>query len=227
MEFLKFIRSVEEFLYELMTWLIFYPRTLWLATRHPLRLAGDADAEMEIDDTKRFSSLISPPLFLMLTVLLAWLMESALHIGLGQLPSGSLFARQIAASPTNLLAFRVAAFSVIPLAMALGLLWRQGLTIDRQTLRRPFYLQCFLAGPFVLALSIAMDLMRLSQTVPAQGLAVAACVWFLAVETAWFRRQIGVSSLAAFVLVGGLFIGALVLVIAVSLLMVGPLASAG
>jgi hypothetical protein len=79
----------------------------------------------------------------------------------------------------------------------------------------------------VLALSIALDLMRLSQTVPAQGLAVAACVWFLAVETAGFRCQIGAGSLAAFVLVGGLFIGALVLVIAVSLLMVGPLASAG
>jgi hypothetical protein len=74
MEFLNFIRSVEEFLYEPMTWLTFYPRTLWLATRHPLRLACNADAEMEIDDTKRFSSLISPPLFMMLTVLVAWLM---------------------------------------------------------------------------------------------------------------------------------------------------------
>jgi hypothetical protein len=28
MDFVKIIRSVEEFLYEAMTWLLFYPRTL-------------------------------------------------------------------------------------------------------------------------------------------------------------------------------------------------------
>ncbi|SFN34385.1 hypothetical protein [Variovorax sp. OV329] len=33
MEFLKFIRSVEELLYE-MTWLLFYPRTLWRCVVH-------------------------------------------------------------------------------------------------------------------------------------------------------------------------------------------------
>lgn len=227
MEFLKFIRSVEEFLYELMTWLIFYPRTLWLATRHPLRLAGEVDVEMDLDDAKRFASLISPPLFLMLTVLVAWLVESALHIGLGKLPSESLLARQIAASPTNLLAYRVAAFSVVPLAMALGVLWRQRLTIDRQTLRRPFYLQCFLVGPFALAVSIAVDLMRLSQTVPALGLAALACIWLVAVETAWLQRQLGVGRPAAVGLVCGLLAGALALAGAVTLLLVGPLTDAG
>jgi hypothetical protein len=42
MEFLKFIRSLEELLYEVMTWLLFYPRTLWRVLRHPIRLTNCA-----------------------------------------------------------------------------------------------------------------------------------------------------------------------------------------
>ena len=37
MNVLTILRSVEELLYEVMSWLLFYPRTLFMTLRHPLR----------------------------------------------------------------------------------------------------------------------------------------------------------------------------------------------
>jgi hypothetical protein len=226
MEFLKFVRSVEEFLYELMTWLLFYPRTLWLALRHPVRLAAEAQAEMNREDAQRFAALISPPLFLMLSVLVAWLVESALHLGAALVAKDGGLAQQILASPTDLLVYRVVSFSIFPLAMALGGLWQQAQAIDRQTLRQPFYLQCYMAGPFALALSFAADLLRLGATIAAAAVCAAALAWFIAVETAWFRRQLGAGRLRALALACGLFACAFVIVVAFAFVLLGPVIAA-
>ena len=48
MEFLKFIRSLEELLYEVMTWMLFYPRTLWRVLRRPLALAAQAERSKSV-----------------------------------------------------------------------------------------------------------------------------------------------------------------------------------
>ncbi len=40
MSFFQILRSVEDFLYEVMTWLVFYPRTLWRVIRHPRTMAA-------------------------------------------------------------------------------------------------------------------------------------------------------------------------------------------
>jgi hypothetical protein len=213
MEFIKFIRSVEEFLYELTTWLIFYPRTLWRALRHPLLLTAQAEVEMARDDAHRFASLISPPLFLILSVLVAWIAESALHMGAVKLAADRALAQQILDAPTNLLAYRAASFSLFPLAMALGVVRLRREAIDRQTLRRPFYLQCFLVGPFVLASSIAADLLRLGSPRASAVAAGLALLWFVAVETAWFRSQFGLGLLKALVTVFGLSLAAVVAVV--------------
>ena len=39
MDFLKLLRSLEEFLYELCTWFLFFPRTLYRVIAHPRRMA--------------------------------------------------------------------------------------------------------------------------------------------------------------------------------------------
>lgn len=39
------LRSIEELLYEVMTWLIFYPRTMWQVIRHPGRMIDYSDHE--------------------------------------------------------------------------------------------------------------------------------------------------------------------------------------
>ncbi len=210
MEFLKFVRSVEEFLYELMSWLIFYPRTLWRALVSPIRLTLEAENEMRRDDDQRFVGLISPPLFLVLSVVVAWIIQSALHLKVDVPVQGEGLGQVVLASPSNLLAYRVMSFSIFPLVMAVGLLGLRRQAIDRLTLRRPFYLQCFLAGPFSLATSMVVDLQRIAQPQLAVALAAAALVWFLGVETVWFEQQLETSRGKAFMIAAGFFLLAVI-----------------
>ena len=47
MDFLKLLRSLEEFLYELCTWFLFFPRTLYRVVVHPRRMAQYVDTELK------------------------------------------------------------------------------------------------------------------------------------------------------------------------------------
>lgn len=220
MEFLKFIRSLEELLYEVMTWLLFYPRTLWRVLRHPLKLAAQAEAEMNEKDDEQFNDLVSPPLFLMLSILLAHALEIGLHANLSAFTSG--MAREVTSSDANLLIFRAVTFSLFPLLMAVGLLGRQRREIDRKTLRRPFFLQCFIASPFVVSLSVASVFARLGFPLTATLMTSSAVVWYLGVETEWFRSRLGIGRLRAFGITCKLTFIAFILAFGIAFLMLGP-----
>ena len=47
MPFLLFLKSFEVLLYEIMSWLIFYPRTLWRSVRRPLQLMKRSEEELK------------------------------------------------------------------------------------------------------------------------------------------------------------------------------------
>ncbi|MDM0018689.1 hypothetical protein [Variovorax saccharolyticus] len=220
MEFLKFIRSLEELLYEVMTWLLFYPRTLWRVLRHPLALAAQAEAEMSERPEDQFIDLVSPPLFLMLSILLAHALEIGLHANLA--PFTSEVAKEVLSSDANLLIFRAITFSLFPLMMASGLLRRQRREIDRKTLRRPFFLQCFIASPFVVALSVASVFARLGFPIVATAMTSSAVVWYLAVETEWFRTRLGIGRLRAFGIAMKLASIAFLLAFGIAFLLLGP-----
>ena len=228
MEFLKFIRSVEELLYEVMTWLLFYPRTFWRVLRHPLALAAKAEAELSEPDEEQFTDLVSPPLFLMLSVLLMHMVEVGLHTQLASIGRPTPLASQVLASETNLLIFRAIAFSIFPMSMAVGLLGRQKRAIDRTTLRRPFYLQCFLATPFMVACSAATLFGQHVSGVAAGVVVLVATAWYLGVETAWFRSRLGIGRGRALAISVWLLTVALVLVMGAGLLIFNPtLSTAG
>jgi hypothetical protein len=70
-DFLRIVRSLEDLLYEVMTWLVFYPRTLWRILAHPAETLRYSDAEQGDAPEEQYTDTLSPPLFLMLTVLLA------------------------------------------------------------------------------------------------------------------------------------------------------------
>ena len=44
MDFMRILQSLEEFLYEVMSWLVFYPRALWRTIGHPVAVAVYADS---------------------------------------------------------------------------------------------------------------------------------------------------------------------------------------
>ena len=62
MDFIKIIRSLEEFLYEVMSWIIFYPRTILRILLHPTRMTTYSEAEQDDLPSDRFTDALSPPL---------------------------------------------------------------------------------------------------------------------------------------------------------------------
>ncbi|MGY4397230.1 hypothetical protein ACVWZA_002424 [Sphingomonas sp. UYAg733] len=49
MNFVQWLSSLDDLLYELMSWIIFFPVTLWRIVRHPLKTMQYAEAQLLLD----------------------------------------------------------------------------------------------------------------------------------------------------------------------------------
>lgn len=198
MDFIGIIRSLEELLYEVMGWLIFYPRTLWRILVRPDAATRYSEDEQDDSPTDRYADSLSPPLLLMITLAITHVLGISVGMEAPQ-ASGNLGAA-VVKSPQNLLVMRAMIFAIIPLVIAGLSLNKRGIGIDRQTLRMPFYSQCFLLTPFALMLQGALLLPRL----PGPGqpaavmLALAALAWFLWAQTQWVARRLQQPAARAF-----------------------------
>lgn len=222
MPFLIFLKSFEILLYEIMSWLVFYPRTMWRAARHPVRMMERAENELKVPPAEQFKDVVSPPIFLLLTVVAANGIEVAV-VGNSALIDNGIGLAAMITDNTSLILFRLVAFASLPViagAFALGVLHRP---LNRDTLQPLFYGQCFVTTPVVLLCSIAETLTRLPQpeaNIPAGILFVGASIFYIAVEASWFahesKRPLASSllwAIAAF-LMSALALGAIVLLFA-------------
>lgn len=187
MDFMRMLRSLEELLYEVMTWLVFYPRTVLLTLVQPLKTLEYCKAQFHRPEEEQFDRSLSPPLFLLLSLLLSHFLEIGLNID----PVAQANASILQMSEQNLLVFRSLVFALFPLMFALRYVKASGLSLSRTTLRAPFFIECYPASVFALLLQIGMTMERGLQHGRIAGgvLAVAATVWYLAVQTAWLSRS--------------------------------------
>ncbi len=191
MDFLRIVRSLEDLLYELMTWLVFYPRTLWRILAHPAATLRYSESEQGDAPEEQYTDTLSPPLFLMLTVLLAHGIELGLGTSLSE-PKGAI-GQFLLGSEQNLLLVRSVLYSTYALIGATTLLRHRALPLDRKTLRGPFYSQCYLTAPFALGLSLGAILGRVpSAALNPSGafIGLGSMVWYVSVQMLWFRQQL-------------------------------------
>jgi hypothetical protein len=62
MDFIKIIRSPEEFLHKVMSWILFDPCTILRIPVHPTRMTTCSDKEQNDLPSDRFAKALSPPL---------------------------------------------------------------------------------------------------------------------------------------------------------------------
>lgn len=210
MDFMQLLKSIEALVYEIVSWLLFYPLTLWRTLRHPQEMMHYADLELGDRPTEQYEDTLSPPLFLLITLLLINYLGPSFGNQDTSLPSGSFLA-----SDTNKLIFRSVLFSILPLLMATKLLRRKGAKLTRNTLRPPFFSQCYVTAPFALAISLGLNLLianvapaEFKLTAPATavtmiGTSIVAIltIWYIVAETRWFMTDLGLSAIRSLVLV--------------------------
>lgn len=198
MDLMKLLRSLEEFVFEAIALLFFYPRTLLRIVFKPLQAMEYAEQEEAADKPIPYDDAVSPPLLLLITLALANAAGLALHVP--QAADAAPVAKAILSSPQNLLLFRSLLFSLIPLTAAVLLLRKRRQVASRSALRQPFFGQCYLASPFALVISLGVSVGQ----VPGHHLGLAgtiACAlafaWMVGVQAAWFRARLGIGWPAA------------------------------
>jgi len=197
--FLIFLKSFEVLLYEVMSWLVFYPRTMWRSIRHPLSLMERTEDELKLTPAEQFRDVVSPPIFLLLTVVAANGIEVVV-VGNNRLIDEGIGLAAMITDNTSLILFRLVAFATLPVISGVFALAVMRRPVDRDTLQPVFYGQCFVTTPVVLLFSIGATLTRLPQAaanIPAAILFVIASVFYISVEAAWFVWEAKRSKAAA------------------------------
>jgi len=198
MNALTLLKSVEELLYEVVSWLVFYPKTLWMTLSRPLRTMAYSDREQRDKPDQQYLDTLSPPLFLVLSILLAHGIEIVAGLNIDQ--SRTAIGRMITGNEQTLLAVRALMFSLYPLAYAGLFLALSRKRIDRETFRAPFFAQCFLSGTLAILISLGSIGVRYPSDVATLAglvLMVVTMVWFLWVQTRWLARIEGIGRAAA------------------------------
>jgi hypothetical protein len=210
MDFVKLLRSLDDFLYEIMVMLVFYPRTLWLTIRYPQRMMDYADTELGDVLSERYTDTLSPPLFLMASLALTHGLTSAIN------PDAVAALPVLLRSTENLLLFRVFVFSLFPLLMSLRLLARLGVALDRDTLRPPFYSQCYITAPVAMAGGICLSAARwfgAGSGPLAASVFALVMAWYLHQQASWFASKLELSPVRAWGLAGSTAVAATAIVL--------------
>lgn len=192
---MKLLKSLEELLYELVSWLLFYPVTLWRSVVSPLSMMRYADTELADRPEDQYDDTLSPPLFLLITLMLSQGIA-------GSLPSvyDPSEAIETLGSGSNLLIARGVIFGIFPLCMAVTLLRWKKTRITRDTLRPPFFSQCYVAAPFALVLVLGLDFYAMPRgegVVAGAITATIATVWYAQAQVRWFMQDLSIGPFRA------------------------------
>jgi hypothetical protein len=145
MDILQLVRTLEEFTYEIALWVVFLPKTLVRFAFQPARIHRYVKLVMEKPANERYDEYFSP--------LLYWLL-------IGIVPTFSVINNFIDHSSTAMahsvmnepLEVRFASILVLliwpPVTLSIYSSIRNGVPLNRENLKHPFYAQCMLLAPF-------------------------------------------------------------------------------
>lgn len=221
---MKWLNSLGDLLYEVMSWLVFYPITLWRTMTKPLSMMSYADDELRDRKDDQFTDTLNPPLFLVLSLLLTNAADEALGGGTNPIVARNTGLASLITDDTSLLVLRLLLFSMFPLIMATRFLRAKRIPLTRQRLKGPFYAQCYACAPFALFLGLGVSLGHTSlpgAKTLAPVISIGALLGYLLAETLWFSHHLKQSywraafdALRAFVIaaIASVVIGALFII---------------
>lgn len=193
MDFMKWLSSLDEFLYEIMSWLVFFPVTLWRAVTRPMKMMEYSESELHDSVEEQFTDTLSPPLFLLLALLLSHGLELALGGGTNPIVASKTGLAAMVSDDSSLLMLRLLLFSLFPLMLATRLVWARHHQLTRQRLKTPFYAQCYPAAVFALFLGLGVTISHQSfPHAPLVGavIVIVAVTDYVCVQALWFSRRL-------------------------------------
>ncbi|MBB5684912.1 hypothetical protein [Sphingobium boeckii] len=192
MNFVQWLNSLDELLYELMSWLVFFPVTLCRILRHPLATMRYAEDQLLLEPEKQYRSTVSPPIMLILTIVLVQGIGLAVD-GTSPIVASHRGLAGLVNDNTTLLLLRLVLFGTFALVLATRKVNRSSVDLDRDTLKPAFYAQCYAISPFTLLISGGLSaLLHHHDLVQVAGLLsmVTACLFYGIVQIRWFSAEL-------------------------------------
>lgn len=201
MDIFKLSKSLDELIYDVMMWIIFYPYTLLRVLFSPGNMIDYVSSELrKSDETQLFDQGLSPPLFLFLSIILGWLLAPDITAQLRH-SEGGIVLKAIAESSWNLLLYRLLIYCAFPLAGAMIFEWRTPGGVSRESFRCPFYQQAYLCAPIALVVSLGLVLLASGEDELRAGVTalaiLASLLWYLWAQAIFFRRTMNAGWLLA------------------------------
>ena len=204
----KVLQSVEELIFQIATWLVLLPKTLLQVLKRPQWAPEYVSEELQKDVTERFSSQMSPVLFWVLIGLVPHLLTIDLlgSMSESRVASEKEWVRFVRSSwEARLLVISIFALSG-PLAFSTAIARDRKETVSRESLRSPFYGQCYAFAPAYLFLVPAVAFtLRYDQNVPGGAVGfwyatswITAALWILFSETTILSVELQTARPAAF-----------------------------
>jgi hypothetical protein len=204
LDFFNFAKAVEQGIYDVMMWIFFYPFTLIRTVIFPVATLQYVYAESRKDSDMAFSEAMRPALLIFISIVIGTLVTPFTD-DQAALVRETRFGRFLVESWFALVFYRMTAFSLFPLVGALLLDVLTPGAVSRETLRTPFYLQCYICAPFALIASPTLVNVA-HDTMPVYLAFVAVTCWFLAAQFMFFRTYARQSVLRSLVLAQGVLV---------------------
>lgn len=200
MNFMQWLNSLDELLYEIVAWIVFFPLTLWKIVHHPFKMMDYAATELTKGEGDQYAETLSPPVFLILALVISHAIGIAIGGGTNPIVKSHHGLAGLINDNTTFLLFKIILFSTFPLLLATRMVRKTG-TLDRNRLQPAFYAQCFAMAPFALAIGLgaALDQLHASWARPIGApLAGVGILLYIAVQTGWFMQGLKQSMPRAF-----------------------------
>lgn len=192
MHFVQWLSSLDELLFELMSWLVFFPVTLWRTLTRPLETMRYAQTQQALARELQYRGAVHPPVMLILATVVSQAVGLAID-GTSPIVTSHRGLANLVDDNTTLLLLRITLFGVFALIVAVRKVLRSGVELTRDTLKAPFYAQCYFVSSIALLVSIGVT--AVGHGVPwvrAAGalLLMGALVFYVIVEVRWFAREL-------------------------------------
>ena len=214
---LRSLQSLEAFFRKVAAWPISFPRTLWRVLRNPIAVSLYVRQQLAEQPDRRFSGMLSPPLMLILSIVLAHLLGFAI----ADRPSPWISGEWLTLLVLSL------SYGLYALMPAMAMLRVRRVRVSPTTLREPFYIQCYLASPLSILL-IAANLLAGIQVVLAMVLTILVCIWYVFSQIALLRRLLDLPLLpSTFIAISRFIVATLIILALMDLLRSTSLAHIG
>lgn len=187
MDIFNLPKVIEQGIYDVMMWILFFPLTLGRMIIRPRKTLAYVREQALEDPDLAFTDAMRPAIFLAIAIIIGNFFSPDDFETLRKAAPNE-FGKAIYATWMTAAAFSVVAACLIPLVGALLLDLLTPGKITRATMRIPFDQQCYIGAPSTLAFALLAGVgAQIFGVIGSHGVASALSAWLIGVEYVYFR----------------------------------------